>query len=668
MQRTHLRLFRSFAVGAALLSMLSVTPAFALGASSTYASRQFAGDDGAATAAYLDQPKGLVAMKDGSLIIADSVNNVLRKIDANGIISTFSGTGDFGRVNGNRTSATWSEPEGIARNAADILYVADTGSNTIRTINGNTVKTLPITGLSRPHAVVIHRGFLYISDTGNGRVVRTGLSGGRVRVIASKLKTPLKMTVSGNTLYVVENEKGRVLGIHTRTLTKKVVAEGLTQPRAIAADHGLLYIAAGASGIWNELWKVNPRTKTAKQLAKRRETELLNQTSDLIVRKVSGKLRLFQLQNGGSSMYSTDLKGNDLILEAGKKRFGDEQGALAAALLGRPHALVASPDGTKMYVSYAQGNKIAAIDVTNGTVSVLAGHVMDNYREGTGTDARFSDVANMAISADGATLYIADRNSQRIRSINTATGTTSYLTGAGIINLIDPNDPAGVINPSIKNGYAEGSPCDNTFDRGVTGCAYFNRPSGIALSPDGTTLYVADTANRRIRAVDVATGITSFIAGSGEKGFADGVGAAATFKDPFSLTVAANGKTLYVVDRGNHALRAVDLASLLVTTLTGKGRAGYRDGEFSKAFFSTPEYIALGPDGNLYVSEAGSMRIRKLDLTAQTTSLVSGSGKRGKKNGTALVAKWNGPKGLTFIGSRLYISDFRNDLIRALDI
>lgn len=640
----------------------------AVGSTATFLGKVYSGDGGLATNGYLDMPKGFTFGPAGALFIADTADNAIRKINTSGIISTFSGSGEYGQSDGPLLKATWSGPEGITYDGDTTFYVADTIANRIRKIKGGTVSTLPITGLRQPQAVIVSGANLYIADTGNNRVVKTSINGGPLTVLASKIATPLKMALSGKTLYVTELDKGNILAIDIITKKRTVLASGFTEPRAIVFYNKFIYITAGASGIYNEIWRINPSTKEKTMLVRRIETELLNQTSDMLVGKWQGTTRFLLLQSGGSSIYTTNLDGQDLQRIAGRHRYGDESGIRNQALLGRPQEIVASPDGKKLYIAYAQGNKIAEFNFYTNKVRVVAGYLMDNYREGTGGDARFSDVVSMAISPDGKTLYLADRNNQRIRTLDIASGTTHYLTGAGLINLINPQNPTGNIDVNINNGYQEGGPCPDTYKLAVKGCAYFNRPTGLALTKNGKILYVADGSNDRIRKVDVATGKTSLIAGSGKKGMVNGVGSAASFNGPYTIALSANEKTLYVADKYNNAIRAIDLATKRVTTLAGTGKPGYREGSFSKALFYIPEYIDLGPDGNLYVSDTSNSRIRKLDLAKKETSLIAGSSKRGKKDGAGPISEFYLPKGKAFLANKIYLADFSNDLIRTIDL
>ena len=96
----------------------------------------------------------------------------------------------------------------------------------------------------------------------------------------------------------------------------------------------------------------------------------------------------------------------------------------------------------------------------------------------------------------------------------------------------------------------------------------------MALSADGTTLFVADCYNHKIRQVDVATGAVNTLAGSGVAGCADGTRAAAQFNGPRGLALGRGGATLFVADWHNNTIRQVEVATGAVSTLAGTGGEG----------------------------------------------------------------------------------------------
>lgn len=365
--------------------------------------------------------------------------------------------------------------------------------------------------------------------------------------------------------------------------------------------------------------------------------------------------RLYVLYKGGSALLAWHNNATLPDLVAGKHRFQDEFGDQTTALLGRPKDVAFNSDQTKMYI--AENNKLAVYDFSTQQLTELAGHVMDSYTEGIGTAARFSDPTALAVSPDNQWLYIVDRNNHRIRKVNTTSGETGYITGAGGKNFS--------FTSSDSNGYAEGGPCPDEFDQAVAGCAYFNRPTGLAVAPDGKTLYVAEGSNNRIRAVDIASGKTSLIAGDGAAGYKNGTGSGAQFNGPYSVDVSKDGKTLYVADKYNHAIRTINLSTKAVTTLVGQGTMGFRNGSFRTAALAIPEYVEED-NGVVYWTEAGTHTVRAAFLSSQQVVTLSGNGKPGFVNGLGKDAEWHNPKGFGFRAGKMYVADSTNDVVRTV--
>lgn len=629
----------------------------------TVLGRPFTGDGGNAMNAYLDTPQGFALDPDGNIFIADTTNNVIRRIDKNtNVITKFAGSGEFGSKDGFRLLVDFGYPEDIIVDRDGKIYIADTLNNRIRKIDGNTVSTIVSGGISRPRGIMIRGNDLFISDTGNNRIVRTGLNGGRLIEVVRGCSTPTKLTWRGKYLYVVQEGNNSVEEIDLFLGSRQRVAGGFANIGSAAVNGTDLYVVAGPQGVWNEIYRVDLRTKEKVRLQRRLETEMLNWASDIIFKKVvdgNGRVTdtiMYVLFKGGSGIYSFDINGAHEELVAGKHRYGDEYGSRENALVGRPQALALSADGYKIYIS--QNNKITEFNLITGRLREIAGHVMDSYTEGIGDAARFSDVTSIAASSDGRTLYLADRNNHRIRKLDVRTKETSYLTGAGEINAYNSD-----------NGYQEGGPCPHTFEQGVAGCAYFNRPTGLALSPDEKTLYVAEGSNNRIRGVDVRTGITYHIAGNGEAGYVNGFGPWTKWNGPFTIAASDDGRTLYVADKYNHAIREINIETKNVVTLVNrKGLPGYKEGYAPTALTSIPEYIEIGADGDIYFTEAGNLRVRAVNIASRQTRLISGSGSRGVMNGNKEITRWSGPKGMVRRQNWLFVADFYNDLIKLVNL
>jgi sugar lactone lactonase YvrE len=197
--------------------------------------------------------------------------------------------------------------------------------------------------------------------------------------------------------------------------------------------------------------------------------------------------------------------------------------------------------------------------------------------------------------------------------------------------------------------------------------AQLNSPQGVAIGPDGT-LYIADTANQRIRAV-LNGHITTF-AGNGTAGFGGDAGSAlaAEFNGPTALAIDAMG-ALLVCDSLNHRVRRI--ASGTITTIAGNGTQGFAgDGAAATAAeLDTPSGVAVASDGRIYIADTHNDRIRWIALDG-TISTIAGNGGRGFSGDgdAATAASLALPRGLmvTSAGALLF-ADSNNQRVRMVD-
>lgn len=186
---------------------------------------------------------------------------------------------------------------------------------------------------------------------------------------------------------------------------------------------------------------------------------------------------------------------------------------------------------------------------------------------------------------------------------------TIYVSDGGESNRIRKIAPDGAVTTFA--GGVEG------FADGVGAAASFHTPSGLALDAEGN-LYVADTGNNRIRKVTPEGQVTT-IAGDGTAGYLDGHATQARFDAPVGVAVGKDG-AIYVADTYNDRIRLITLDGQ-VSTIAGAGRVGDADGRGSEAFFDTPCAIAVGADGALIVADTGNNRLRKIAPDGQVTTL-----------------------------------------------
>jgi DNA-binding beta-propeller fold protein YncE len=165
--------------------------------------------------------------------------------------------------------------------------------------------------------------------------------------------------------------------------------------------------------------------------------------------------------------------------------------------------------------------------------------------DGFGTAARFGGPLDAVMNAAGTVAYVVDSFNSTIRRIDLSTNEVTTFAG---------------------------SPGQSGSTDGIGTAARFSYPAGIAMSPDGTTLYV--TGNQTVRRIDIATAAVTTIAGAaGQTGYVDATGSAARFYIPNGLAVKADGTTLYVADSMNCRIRAINLSTNAVTTLAGAAGA-----------------------------------------------------------------------------------------------
>lgn len=166
-------------------------------------------------------------------------------------------------------------------------------------------------------------------------------------------------------------------------------------------------------------------------------------------------------------------------------------------------------------------------------------------------------------------------------------------------------------------------------------------------------LYVADTNNNRLRAV-LPTGVVTTLAGSGSAGWVDDGGLRAAFSGPIALSFDPARALLYVADTGNNRLRAVDLSGsggAAVTTLAGIGPSSYTaDGGAGVGTLSSPSGLALSADGaTLWVADRGSNRVRALSIASGSLVTFAGTGVAGSANGPLGLATFNAPFGVVVL-------------------
>jgi len=265
--------------------------------------------------------------------------------------------------------------------------------------------------------------------------------------------------------------------------------------------------------------------------------------------------------------------------------------------LNAPSGIAFAPDGS-LYVADTDNDRVRRVR-PDGTVATVAGNGTfgSTGDGGPATEARLGLPRAVTIGPDGS-LYIADYASNRVRRVS----------------------PTGVID-TVAGG---GAPADGIGDGGLATAARLRGPSGVAVAPDGT-LYLSERNAHRVRRVGT-DGFIQTLAGDGTSGLSGDTGPAAgsRLRVPEGLALGAAGE-LYVADSANRRVRRIG-ADGVISTVAGGGSpaTGIGDGgQAGAARLERPVAVSTGPDG-LYVADADQRRVRVVAADGTISTLVGG--------------------------------------------
>jgi len=295
-----------------------------------------------------------------------------------------------------------------------------------------------------------------------------------------------------------------------------------------------------------------------------------------------------------------------------------------------------------------------------GKISTIVGNGSSTYTGDSGPAASATLNTPDGVALDGAgNLYIADSGNNVIRRVTAATGVITTVAGNGA--------------PGTSTSVGDGS---------AATLANLNQPWGVTLDGSGN-LFIADTANHRIRRVDAVTGIITTVAGSGfmnpdGTGGFSGDGSPATsakLNRPYAVAFDLAGN-MYIPDSANNRVRMVAAVSgaitagSVITTFAGNGTVGYTgDGQAAnQAELWSPSGVAVDPAGNVYIADTQNAAIRKVNSATGfiSTLAVNGAGEF-LFNGSFATTLLYGPIGLYLDGSgNLFVADYYNMVVREI--
>lgn len=527
------------------------------------------GDGGPATQATIGEVEGIATDSLNRIYFSDS-NSVVRMVDAAGIIHTFAGNGTvgFGGDNGPATSAELAGPEGLAFDDKGNLYIADTSNNRIRKVDPNGIIT---------------------TFAGNGANDNSG-SGGPATLAG--LATPLSLVLQGNTLYI-------------STVSNVIWAADLS-------SH-IIKIVAGSLPSQTGGFNGDGNSALATQF---------NQPNAIAC-------------DSAGDLYVADL-GNDRVREINAAQIvstvaggylGDGGPARRASLNSGFFVHLAFDAAGNLYVADPGNNRVRKI-TPEGTISTFAGNGFSGY-SGDGspaTNAMLNDPNSVTVDNQG-NVFIADIGNGVIRKVDPA-GVISTFTkpsygfGTSVIGLA--TDDSGNLystdgfafvyktDPSGNSTVFAGGGFNATEADGVPATqARLNFPTGLAVDQSGN-VYIDEWLGQRVRKVDT-NGIISTVAGTGAQGFSGDGGPAtkATLSLPIDVAVDRRGD-VYIADLENGRIRMVDTSGV-IHTIAGTGAFDFNGNHLPATSANIgPTGLAIKPNGTVFFTDENKSLVRKL--------------------------------------------------------
>ena len=609
----------------------------------------FSGDGGPAVSAMLNSPQGLALDSAGNLYIADSLNNRVRMVNPQGIISTFAGNGitsipGFWGDTGPAINANLHSPTGVAVDSSGNVYIAVAADNTVRivTTDGNinifagtgyagyygdqsssgsttVLGTATVAGLRGPQDVAIGpNGDIYIADTGNaairkvsGGIITTvagtgavGLAGDGGLATSAAMSSPYSVAVDSQGNFVIADYNNNRIrrvdkssgNITTIAGTGNVGFAGDGSPATGAVIHAPTGVALDSSGNIYFADSLNNR-----------------------IRKIAGGNMSTVAGNGGFSS-------------------SGDGGPATSAQLNTPTDVAVDNVGN-LYIADTLNHTIRKVS-TNGTISTYAGNsVPGNGGDGGAPTAAQLDAPEGVAVDPAGNLYIADTQNHKVRKIS-----------GGVISTFAGSGTAGF-----------------SGDGGSATAAALNEPFAVAVDAPGN-VYIAEFGNNRVRKVDTK-GIITTIAGTGVAGYSGDGGPAANalLNGPQGVAVDSTGN-VYIADTANNRIRIVTPGGT-IGTVAGNGLPGYtQDGvQATSTQVGFPTGIAVDAAANIYVTD-NNARVRKVYPSGVITT-IAGSGTRGYSGdgGVATSALLNGPTGVAVSSAgSVYVTDTINNAVRML--
>lgn len=492
----------------------------------------FSGDGGLATAATLNTPSDVAVAPDGSIIVADTFNHVVRKIDPNGIITTIAGTGErgFEGDGGPADAAKLDRPYGVTVKPDGTVLVADTHNHRIRQITNTLPPDYePPTPDTDEVEIIACTGEVgsICTFAGTGQKGRNGDGNDPLHTV---LYWPFDIEFFSD---------GRVIFLDWNNhIVREIVDDRVT------TIMGTDFVGDGPPDLSDlTVAGANPLSVD------------LNHPTD-IVEMPDGDVLIVAWHNHKLRVIDSDDGQVRVLLGAGASFAGDA-GPAKDARANQPNHAVFAPNGDLFFLDQ-RSQRIRVIynfaeERENAIVQTIVGTGEKGFNgdglAGLATQLSFQAGGNPEPSGSlthdplNNVLYFSDAQNNRVRKVEfdcPAEGSCDYLTST--VSTIAGTGVAGF--------EGNGGPAVD---------ALLNNPEDLELGPDGK-LYFADTNNNAIRRIDLTTGVIELVVGTGVEGYSGDGGPAVSSRlnRPFGIAFDAEGD-LYVSDTFNSRIRKVEM-------------------------------------------------------------------------------------------------------------
>ena len=588
--------------------------------------------DGGARTARFSEPRGVAMDEAGNIYVADSYNQTIRRINSLGEVTTLAGlAGHSGSTNGQGSAARFNNPHGLAVDAAGNIYVADTGNQLVRKITpSGVVTTLAGSVAGRGTADGVGDAARFTSPDG----VAVDAAG-QVYVVDTLNFTVRKITPAGvvTTLAGLAGQRGNADG--TGSVAR------FSTPGGVAVDRkGNIYVADSFNDAIRKITPAGEVTTLAGRVNggsnddEGRAAGFSNPAGVAV--DDSGDVFVADTSNGAIRKISPN---GSVTTLAGSTPSGSADGVGRAAKFHLPYGVAVDKSG-HLYVSDDGNNTIRKI-APDGTVTTWAGLAGGSgHADGTGTVARFHYPSGVALDSTG-NLFVADCLSHTIRKISPEGVVSTWAGMAetadkggsedGTPSIARFKQPRGVAVDTSGNVYVAdagnstirkitparevttlaGTAGNHGLADGTGSAAKFNHPWGLVVDGLGN-VYVADTDNHTIRKITPEGVVTSFAGSPRIIRSSHGNEKLSEFYVPRGVTVDGSGNVFVADFTTVHKITPDGV----VTTLAGSAhQRGSADGMGSAARFQFACGLALDAAGNIFVTDTSNHTIRKGTLS-----------------------------------------------------